>query len=617
MTFSAVARKKNRMDIVSAIWRIAGRNGLQGLKQSFKRFINLGMTYERWISLNDTLSSKDKDAIHLHISKISNHPVISVLMPACNTSEILLRRSIESVRSQLYPHWELCITDHLSAMQHLQTLLEDYTKLDERIRVVLRGQNDQIPVTSDSFPALVKGDFITILNHNDELPQHALYMAAVALNEKPFLDLIYSDEDKIDENGRRFAPYFKPDWNPDLLTGQNFVGRLCVYRTEAVSESGGFSEDCDGSHDWDLALRMSEQIPASHIHHIPHILYHRRAFSPAVTTRQNEKSYADNHAAKVLQDHLSRTSMEGRVLTGNSGHLRIEYSVPSHTPLVSIIIPTCNRLSLLRRCIESITEKTLYPNYEIIIVDNRSDDTETLNYMSLLEKSRTARVLKYMYPFNYSAINNFAAEAAVGEFLCLMNNDIEVISEGWLNEMVGHAARPGIGAVGAMLYYPDNTIQHAGVVLLQTGIAGHLYAGNKRGIDGYCERACLVQNISAVTAACLVVRASIYRDVGGLDDKNLPISFNDVDFCLKIREIGFRNLWTPFAEFYHNESASRGLDDNEEKKARFQRETSYMLARWAHQLCNDPAYNPNLNFYNGSPYLAAEPRVKKPWTAYL
>jgi len=333
--------------------------------------------------------------------------------------------------------------------------------------------------------------------------------------------------------------------------------------------------------------------------------------------RQNEKFYADNHAAKVLENHLNRTSQDGRVLKDNAGRVRIEYSVPSHIPLVSIIIPTYNGLSLLRRCIESIIKKTLYANYEIIIVDNRSDDTETLNYMSLLEKSRTARVLKYMHPFNYSAINNFAAEAAVGEFLCLMNNDIEVISEGWLNEMVGHAARPGIGAVGAMLYYPDNTIQHAGVVLLETGIAGHLYAGNKRGIDGYCERACLVQNISAVTAACLVVRASIYRDVGGLDDKNLPISFNDVDFCLKIREIGFRNLWTPFAEFYHNESASRGLDDNEEKKARFQRETSYMLARWAHQLCNDPAYNPNLNFYNGSPYLAAEPRVKKPWTAYL
>ena len=297
--------------------------------------------------------------------------------------------------------------------------------------------------------------------------------------------------------------------------------------------------------------------------------------------------------------------------------MRIEYSVPSHMPLVSIIIPTYNALSLLRRCIESIIEKTSYTNYEILIIDNQSSDSKTVNYLNSLNKSGIANVLKYSHPFNYSAINNFAADAAAGEFLCLMNNDIEVISESWLNEMVGHAARPGIGAVGAMLYYPNNTIQHAGVILLKIGIAGHLYAGKKRGINGYCERARRVQNLSAVTAACMVVRASIYRDVGGLDETNLPISFNDVDFCLKVREKGFRNLWTPFAEFYHNESASRGRDDNEEKRARFQRETSYMLARWTHELCNDPAHNPNLTFYNGWPYLAPEPQVKKPWIAYL
>jgi O-antigen biosynthesis protein len=612
MGFSAVARQKSRMDILGAVWRIAGRNGLSGLKDSFRRFINLGMTYERWISLHDTLGSEDKKAIRRHISMMSEHPVISVLMPACETNEIWLRRSIESVRRQIYPHWELLISDHLSAVPHLRTILEEFIKSDKRIRLVQREQNDHIPVSSGSLTVLVRGEFTTILYPHDELPQHALYMAAAVLNEKPFLDLIYTDEDRIDENGLRSVPYFKPDWNPDLLTSQNFISRLCVYRTETFRAAGGFPEDFENFMDWDLALRVSTQIPAASIHHIPHILYHRR--SPTGKTWQN--SGEKDSALNVLQEHLDRTLQKGRVFRQKTGELRIKYSLPANAPLVSIIIPTYNKRPLLQCCIESIINKTCYTNYEIIIVDNRSDDADTLDYLTSLEKAKRARVLKYMHPFNYSAINNFAAEAAEGEYLCLMNNDIEVISEDWLDEMVGHAARPGIGAVGAMLYYPDNTIQHAGVILLQTGIAGHLYNGNKRGTNGFCGRTSLVQNLSAVTAACLVIRKSTYMDAGGLDETNLPVSFNDVDFCLKVREKGCRNLWTPFAEFYHNESASRGLDDNEEKKARFQRETSHMITRWGNELCNDPAYNPNLTFYNGSIYLSSEPKAEKPWAHF-
>ncbi|MBU0545386.1 MAG: glycosyltransferase family 2 protein [Proteobacteria bacterium] len=580
------------------------------------RYKNLSMPYERWISLNDTLSDKDRDAISRHISKLSNHPVISVIMPCCNTPEMWLRRSIESVRSQLYPYWELCIAYYPSAMPHLRALLEEYTRLDERIRLSLHEQCNAA-VASNSALSIAEGEFLAFLNHNDELPQHALYTVAVVLNEKPFLDLIYSDEDKIDENGLRFDPYFKPDWNPDLFTAQNFVRYLCVYRAETVRALGGFLGDCKESQDWDLALRVTESIPASHIHHIPHILYHCRTIPPASSMMQNEKPRADHDVIKMLQDHLNRTSLEGNVIRDISGNARIQYSIPSHIPTVSIIIPTFNGLSLLCRCIKSIKNKTLYSNYEIIIVDNQSDDSNTLDYLNSLEKSGIARILKYNHPFNYSAINNFAAEKAGGEFLCLMNNDIEVISEDWLNEMLGHAARPGIGAVGAMLYYPDNTIQHAGVILLESGVAGHLYAGKKRGTAGYHARTCMTQNLSAVTAACLLIRASTYRDVGGFDEDNLPISFNDVDFCLRVRERGFRNLWTPFAEFYHNESASRGSDDNKEKKERFQRETLHMLARWSHELNNDPAYNPNLIFYYGWPYLAPEPQVKKPWIPYL
>ncbi len=617
MMISAFARQKNQLNLFNSAWQIVSKHGLPGLKRSFLRFINMGMTYERWIYLHDTLSNKDKDAIRRHISTLSNHPVISVIMPARKTSEIWLRRAVESLRSQLYPHWELCIADDVNAISEVRTLLEKYTKLDERIKLVFRERNNNITAAANSAMTVARGEFIALLNDNDELPQHALYTIVVALNEKPFLDLIYSDKDKIDENGRRFDPYFKPDWNPDLFTAQNFVSHLCVYRAKTVRALDGFREDCEGFHDWDLALRVSERIPASHIQHIPHILYHCRASTGASAMKQNEKHHTGHAATKIVRDHLTRTSQKSRVIPDNSGYARIQYSIPSHVPSVSIIIPTCNGLSLLRRCIKSIQKKTLYSNYEIIIVDNQSDDTNTLDYLNSLEKSGIAHILRYNHPFNYSAINNFAAEKAGGEFLCLMNNDIEVISEDWLNEMLGHAARPGIGAVGAMLYYPDNTIQHAGVILLESGVAGHLYAGKKRGTAGYHARTCMTQNLSAVTAACLLIRASTYRDVGGFDEDNLPISFNDVDFCLRVRERGFRNLWTPFAEFYHNESASRGSDDNKEKKERFQRETLHMLARWSHELNNDPAYNPNLIFYYGWPYLAPEPQVKKPWIPYL
>lgn len=613
MVFSAFARRKKWMSLFRTVRQIAGNHGLTGLRKSFKRFINLGMTYERWISLYGSLNESDEEAIRRHIPEMTSRPLISVFIPGSGAEEKWVRRAIESLRNQLYPHWELCISVNMSGNQPINAVLEEYANSDGRIRLVSQGQNADTQAESKGADALLKGDFTAILNPNDELPQHALYMAAAVLNEKPFPDLIYSDEDRIDENGLRSDPYFKPDWNPDLLNSQNYTSRLSFYRTETLFSAGGLPEDFDESKAWDLALRVSAQIPAANIHHIPHILYHRR-FPDGKSGQDSGEKDSD---LKALQEHLDRTSQKGSVFREKTGHPRIKYSLPANAPLVSIIIPTYNKRSLLQDCIESIINKTCYTNYEIIIVDNRSDDPETLDYLTSLEKAKRARVLKFMHPFNYSAINNFAAEEAEGEFLCLMNNDIEVISEDWLDEMVGHAARPDIGAVGAMLYYPDDRIQHAGVILLKTGIADHIYSGYKRGIEGYRGRASLVQNLSAVTAACMVIRKSTYTDAGGLDEANLPVSFNDVDFCIRVSKKGFRNLWTPFAEFYHSESATRGIDDNEEKKARFQRETSYMLARWYLELSNDPAHNPNLFFYNGWPYLAAEPLVGKPWAPYL
>lgn len=612
----ALARHKKHSRLALTVWRIMRTQGLTGLRQAFLQFTNKNVTYVRWIALYDTLADDDRAAISSHISRLQWRPTISILLPTYNTPERWLRQAIESVRAQLYPHWELCIADDASTAPHVRTVLEEYERMDERIRVVFREKNGHISAASNSALTLAKGEFIALLDHDDELTQHALYMIAVALNDKAFLDMIYSDEDKIDETGRRFDPYFKPDWNPDLFASQNMVSHLGVYRTEVVRGLGGFREGFEGSQDWDLALRVSECIPESHIHHVPHVLYHWRAIAGSTAIGNGEKSYAALAAQAALREHIERTGVQGQLTQAAGGYFRIRYAIPSPAPLVSIIIPTRNGLHLLRRCIDSIQKKTRYQNFEILVVDNQSDDQEVLKYLAWLESAGFAHVLRYDYPFNYSAINNFAAKAAGGTYLCLMNNDIEAISDDWLDEMVSQAARTEIGVVGAMLYYPNDTIQHAGVILGMGGVAGHLYAGFPRGTSGYMTRTCLVQNVSAVTAACLLVRKTTYWEVGGLDEKNLPVAFNDVDFCLKVLERGYRNLWTPYAELYHHESATRGHDDSEEKQQRFQSEVSYMCSRWGNRLKSDPAHNPNLTLANPWPYLSHIPRQEMPWRSH-
>lgn len=612
-TLTALTRRKNRLGLIRAAWRVIRSQGWHGLKQEFLQFTHVNVTYERWIALHDTLSEKDQQAIRAHISLFASRPVFSVLIPTYNTPEVWLRRAIESVREQLYPHWELCIADDASTDPCVRRVLEEYAHLDRRIRVVFREINGHISAASNTALGIASGDFVALLDHDDELQKHALYMVAVALTDHPDLDLIYSDEDKIDESGRRFGPYFKPDWNPALFTAQNFVSHLGIYRTSLVRSIGGFREGYEGSQDWDLALRFSESMPSSHIHHIPHILYHWRAIDGSTAASAGEKPYASKAAEKALREHLERIGFQGLISQTAGGYFRTAPKMPTPAPLVSIVIPTRNGLPLLRRCIESLRERTRYSNYEVLVIDNQSDDPEMLAYLKKIAADGTVRILRYDRPFNFSALNNFAVKEARGSYLCLMNNDIEVISEEWLDEMVSQAARPETGAVGAKLYYPNDTIQHAGVLLGMGGIAGHLYSGLPRNSTGYMTRLLLVQNMSAVTAACLVVRKDLYEEVGGLDEKNLPVAFNDVDFCLKLLEHGYRNLWTPYAELYHHESATRGPENTPEKQSRFQREVAYMQARWGPMLGCDPAHNPNLTLHSSWPWLAPIPRVSKPW----
>jgi glycosyltransferase involved in cell wall biosynthesis len=609
----SLAHYPNPLKLVRATVRVLRASGPTGFLQAIKNFAQGNLTYPQWVARNETLSEADRAAIDRHMQTLKIYPQISVLMPVFNTPEILLRRAIESVRQQIYPHWELCIADDASTELHVRSVLESYARMDERIHIVRRARNGHISAASNSCLELAHGEFVALFDHDDELAPHALYMVAATLNEKPWLDLIFSDEDKIDSRGQRFDPNFKPDWNPDLFMATNMVCHLAVYRTDTVRQTGGFREGYEGSQDWDLALRVSEVIPASHIHHIPHVLYHWRVAAGSTASSIDEKPYAVAAGLAAMRDHVVRMGLPATVSMATGTHLRVRYELPNPPPYVSIIVPTRNGLSLLRRCIESVQDKTDYGHYEILIVDNQSDAPDVLDYLASLKTAGVARVLCFNQPFNYSAINNFAVKSARGEMLCLMNNDIEIISRDWLDEMVAQASRPEIGAVGAMLYYPDDSIQHAGVTVGMGGVAGHSYVGAHRGTTGYMYRVSLAQNLSAVTGACLVVRKVVYEELGGMDERNLPVAFNDVDFCLRAMERGYRNLWTPFAELYHHESATRGLDNTPDKLRRFHGEMAYMRARWRPILENDPAYNPNLTLENSWPYFAKVSRARKPW----
>jgi len=566
--------------------------------------------YQQWIRMYDTLDEGDRRAIRAHIERLAYKPLISVIMPTYNTPEPWLRRAIESVRNQLYPYWELCIADDASEAPHVRQILQEYQEKEPRIRVVFCEHRIHVSECSNKALELARGEFIALLDHDDELAEHALYMVVVELNAHPEADILYSDEDKIDSQGNRFDPYFKPDWNPDLFYGQNLITHLGVYRTRLVREVGGFRPGYEGAQDWDLALRIIERIPSSHIRHIPFVLYHWRAIPGSTATSMEGKPYAYEAQRKALTSHFERCGIPVRLHPVHGVFWRVEYPLPPNPPLVSLIIPTRNNYELLARCIESILQKTTYWPLEILIVNHQSDDPQTLAYLGRLSKEAKARIINYEGPFNFSRINNWAVLHAHGKILGFLNDDVEVISPVWLEEMVRHALRPEVGAVGAMLYYPDDTIQHAGVILGLFGVAGHAYRYLARGTPGQMGRAWLAQDLSAVTGACLLVRREVFEEVGGFDE-GLAVAFNDVDLCLRIRERGYRILWTPFAELYHREGASRGRDTIE--SARFLGEIQFMRERWGERLFHDPAYNPNLTLDREDFSLAFPPRVSKPW----
>ena len=553
-------------------------------------------SYEHWVGTHDTPSMEQLQALRTAAASMQSPPKISVLMPVYNPEKEWLCRAIESVRAQTYPNWELCVADDASTLPHVREILERAGREEPRIRVVFRERNGHICAATNTALEMAGGEWAALFDHDDELAPQALHCMAREIAAHPRAELIYSDEDKIDEQGTRFSPHFKPDWNPDLLLGQNYISHLAVYRTATLRALGGMRAGFEGSQDWDLALRVTERVDAAAIRHVPRILYHWRAGEKSTALHLGEKDYAGESARRALAGHLERIGRPAPIFPTIGGHWRIAQPLPQRHPLVSIIIPTHNAAHLLRVCIASIIARTEYAPYEILLVNNGSDDPKALELFAEFAREDGVRVLDYGLPFNYSAINNFAARQARGEILCLLNNDIEVLGTGWLGELVSHAVRPEIGAVGARLYYPTMRLQHAGVITGIGGVAGHAFKNFPRDDPGTPQfRPHLAQNLSAVTAACLAVRRSVFFEAGGFDEQRLPVAFNDVDFCLKVQALGYRNLYTPFAELIHHESASRGHEDTSEKVRRFQDEIAAMQERWGDRLFRDPAFNPNLS----------------------
>ena len=610
--FSPLYQMARRLGMVRSVKyasNILKDEGTAGFKQRLEQIqaVQPGqIEYSQWVEKYDTLDDTSRQAFVTAVETLQN-PLISVVMPVYNPPVQLLREAIESVQQQLYSNWELCIADDLSDQEEVRQLIAEFAQKDSRIKYVFRETNGHISQASNSALKLVQGDYVALMDHDDLLPEHALFWVMHAINEHPEAMMIYSDEDKVDVAGNRHDPYFKCDWNPDLFYSHNMFSHLGVYKTELLRTVNGFREGLEGSQDYDLALRCIEQIDLSQIVHIPRILYHWRVVAGSTALDASEKPYAMIAGERAINEHLQRRGVNANCTLLDWGY-RVKYELDEE-PLVSIVIPTRDHVDILKACLNSVYGNTSYGNYEIIIVDNGSQDPAALGYLEELQTNRKVSVIRDDSEFNYSRLNNLAVDVAKGEIIALMNNDVVVDTPDWMTEMVSHASRPEVGAVGCRLVYPDNTLQHAGIVLGLGGLAAYSHRCIPRSSPGYFGRAMLIQSMSAVTAACLFVRKSVYQEVGGLDEENLAVAYNDVDFCLKLKEAGYRNIFTPYAELIHHESKSRGPEDTPEKQARADREFAYMRNRWGKILDADPAYNPNLTLDREDFSIAPIPRV--------
>lgn len=561
--------------------------------------------YLRWVKDFGTLSNEQISELRPLCR--GRGPLISVVIPTYNPDIAHLSAAIESVLNQLHDRLEICIADDASTNPQVRKTIASYAQRDPRIKYVFRPENGHISAASNSALSLATGDFVALLDQDDLLAEFALAAVAKAIAAHPDAGLIYSDEDKINDSGRRFDPHFKPDWNATLLRSQNYICHLTVIRRSLIEEVGGFRAGFEGSQDHDLVLRCTEKLRADQIVHVPLVLYHWRVHEGSTAQNLDSKPYAQINGCKAIQEHLDRTGIKGTAELDGPFY-RVRHALPPTLPRVSIILLTRDRPELLRTCVQSVLTKTDYDNLEVIIVDNGTVDPAALELLALFDRDPRVTLLRDPSPFNFSALNNRAVQHATGAFLCLLNNDIEVLDANWLKELVSVGALPGIGAVGARLFYPNGKIQHAGVILGIGGVAGHPFKNQTRDDSHYMARPKLMQELTAVTAACLLTPRHVYEQLGGLDEVNLTVAFNDVDYCLRVCEAGHRVIYDPYAEFVHHESVSRGREDTPEKKERFRGEVLYMQKRWEQWLDCDKAYNPNLTLHDENFAIASQPR---------
>ena len=570
--------------------------------------------YGGWIKYNEPSEEELKKQSKV---KFKNAPKISVIVPMYNTPETFFKDLVDCMIDQTYSNWELCLAD---GSKEQNEALKKYWEKDERINYKFLNENKGIAGNTNDAIEMATGDYIALLDHDDVLAKYALYEMVYAINKYPEAEFLYSDEDKVDEHGNRYDAYFKTDFAPDSLRSQNYICHFSVFRKDLMDKLEGFRPDYDGAQDFDIFLRMSEIAEHKNIIHIPKILYHWRVHSESTAKlNSNAKNYAFEAGKKAIGDHLKRIGLEGEVTEGCiDGIYRVDYKVKGN-PKVSILIPNKDGEDILKVCIDSILEKTTYDNYEIIVIENNSTSTEIYDYYKEIIKNKKIRVVNYntgkeikkasecsleftnsnrieVKPgFNYSAIINFGARNAKGEYSIQLNNDTELITPNWLEIMIGYIQREDVGAVGVKLYFPDETIQHAGITVGIGGIAGNRFKSIPKDGHGYFAKESMVENLSAVTGACLMTKTKVYEEVDWMDE-TLAVAFNDVDFCLKIREKGYLVVFNPYVEFWHYESKSRGQEDSPEKIKRFQGEISRFEEKWGDILnSGDPYYNINLS----------------------
>ena len=543
------------------------------------------------------------------ISLIDPQPLFSVVMASYNPDHRFFREAIQSVLDQHYENFELLIADDCSPDAAVREIVEEFAAEDSRVQLVRRESNGGISAATNSAISQARGGWLVFMDHDDTLVPHALLHVALAVQEHPQATLIYSDEDKINEANEPFTPYFKSDFDPLLLLGQNYVSHLTTIRRDIVAELGGLRSEFDGSQDWDLVLRVTEQVGRNTIIHIPHVLYHWRSHAGSTSLATEAKPWAVDAGRRAVADALERRGVRGEVRrVPGSGFNRVVYELPENPPLVSVLIPTRDG-KYLGDCLQSLLDNTSYPNFEVVVIDNGSVKPFTHAMFHVL--SDKIRVVHDDSPFNYSALHNAAVPECKGDVLLLLNDDTEIIDGDWMTHMVAQLLQPGVGAVGAKLLYPDGRIQHAGVLLGPQGLAAHVGQFRPAKDMGYFGRTALASEYQAVTAACLAVHRHIWESVGGLDE-NLKVAFNDIDFCLRVQAAGYKVTYTPLAQLLHYESVSRGSDQHGEKYVRFINEVLTVRDRWGLEIARDPYYNPNLSLNHGLFQLAYPPRTS-PW----